>query len=124
MGAATALLAAGDEPLVRGVVSDSAFADVSALIVQETAGVGDLNLVYGSLGALKAVLVWAYLSAMAITLGAQVAYTYRGVFGTNAEEIALPKPKRRLFRRKRRKSLKSVLATMGGWLLPPEREPE
>ena len=106
------------------VVGATLFQAVRIIFTWFISNVGDLNLVYGSLGALMAVLVWAYLSAMAIMLGAQVAYTYRGVFGTHAGEIALPKPKRRLFRRKRRKSLKSVLATMGGWLLPPERGPE
>ena len=37
MGAATALLAAADEPAIRAVVADSAFADVQDLIAQETA---------------------------------------------------------------------------------------
>lgn len=37
MGAATALISVADEPLIRAVVADSAFADVSDMIAQETA---------------------------------------------------------------------------------------
>ena len=37
MGAATALLAVAEEPAIRAVVADSAFADVRDLIAQETA---------------------------------------------------------------------------------------
>ena len=78
-----------------------------------------LNIVYGSMGGIMAVLVWAYLSALAIMLGAQVSYTYRGVFGSQAGTVDLPRRRRRLpFRRRRR--LKSALTTVAGWLLPPK----
>jgi membrane protein len=43
------------------------------------------NLLYGSLGALIAVLVWVYMSSLALMWGAQVAATYSRLFGTLAE---------------------------------------
>ena len=83
-------------------------------------GFGNLNLIYGSLGAIMAVVVWAYLSAMAIMLGAQTAYTYRGVFGTHAGEIVLPAPKPKV--PGQRRSWRGLIATPLSWLLPPKDE--
>ena len=42
------------------------------------------NLVYGSLGALFAVLSWAYFSSLALMWGAQVAATYSRLYGSRA----------------------------------------
>ena len=42
------------------------------------------NLVYGSISALMAVLVWVYMSSLALMWGAQVAATYSRLFGTLA----------------------------------------
>lgn len=44
--------------------------------------VNEFNLVYGSLGALMALLVWAYLSALSLILGAEVSYIYSRAFGS------------------------------------------
>lgn len=44
--------------------------------------VNEFNLVYGSLGALMALLVWVYLSALSLVLGAEVAYIYSRAFGS------------------------------------------
>lgn len=44
--------------------------------------VNEFNLVYGSLGALMALLVWAYLSALSLVLGAEVSYIYSRAFGS------------------------------------------
>ena len=44
--------------------------------------VNEFNLVYGSLGALMALLVWVYLSALALVLGAEVSYIYSRAFGS------------------------------------------
>ena len=84
-------------------------------------GAVSFNLVYGSLGGLMAVLAWAYASSLAIMLGAQFAYTYRGVFGTRAGEITLPARKPRP---KHRRGLLGALVTSAGWLLPPKRDEE
>lgn len=42
--------------------------------------VSEFNLVYGSLGALIAILIWAYLSSLTIMWGAQIASTYNRIF--------------------------------------------
>jgi membrane protein len=104
------------------VVGATVFQAVRMVFTWLISSFGNLNLVYGSLGALMAVLVWAYLSAMAILLGAQVAYTYRGVFGTHAGEIAIPQQRRSLPDTARRRGVSGVLATIGGWLLPSQRD--
>ena len=44
--------------------------------------VNEFNLVYGSLGALMALLVWVYLSAISLVLGASVSYIYSRAFGS------------------------------------------
>ena len=41
------------------------------------------NIVYGSLGALFAVLSWAYFSSLALMWGAQVSATYSRLYGTS-----------------------------------------
>ena len=82
---------------------------------------GQLNLIYGSLGAVMAVLAWAYLTSLSIMLGSQIAYTYRGVFGSEAGAIALPRRRRRWFRRSPR-GMRAVMATVRGWLLPTGEE--
>ncbi len=44
--------------------------------------VNEFNLVYGSLGALMALLVWVYMSALSLVLGAEVSYIYSRAFGS------------------------------------------
>lgn len=46
------------------------------------AHIGNFNVVYGSLGALVAVMVWAYTSSMAVLLGSQIAATYAKTMGS------------------------------------------
>lgn len=43
---------------------------------------GRLNLVYGVLGSLMAVLLWSYLASMAFLWGAQVCFTYSRLYGS------------------------------------------
>ena len=71
-----------------------------------------------------AVLVWAYLSSIAIMLGAQMAYTYRGVFGSHAGEVVLPEPWPGASRPAGRRGLRGILMTVVGWLLPPKKNDE
>ena len=78
-----------------------------------------LNVVYGSLRAIMAVLMWAYLSSMAIMWGAQVAYTYSGVFGSRAGTIALPEPKPKSESRPLTQRIVGTAVTLASWLLPP-----
>ena len=80
---------------------------------------GSFNLVYGSLGALMAVLLWAYLSSIALMWGAQVACTYSQVFGTRAGSLPelQPKPPRP----REARSFPQLLATASRWILPFKR---
>ena len=62
-----------------------------------------------------------YMAAgMAIMLGAQTAYTYRGIYGTHAGEIELPVPKPKVTGRRR--GWRGLLTTPLSWLLPPKEE--
>jgi membrane protein len=82
--------------------------------------VTSFNLVYGSLGALMAVLVWAYVSALALMFGAQVAATYSRVFGSRAG--TLPELQRQETRGTKGVAPSGILTTMARWLVPPRRE--
>jgi len=78
-------------------------------------------LVYGSLGAIMAVLVWAYLSSMALIWGAQVAFTYSRVFGSRAATEGLPEIQLKVGSTTRRIGFVGMLITVASWLLPPKR---
>jgi membrane protein len=90
------------------------------------ASFGNFNLVYGSLGALMAVLVWAYLSAVALMWGAQVCFTYSRIFGTRAGEGPLPESQpepdfKMVGDTRRQRGFLGMAITMARWLLPPKR---
>ena len=86
-------------------------------------GVGNLNLVYGSLSAIMAVLIWAYLASIAIIWGAQLTYTYSGVFGSRAGTIVLPGPKTASgASAPAHHGIRGVISILGGWLVPPKKE--
>lgn len=57
---------------------------------------GDFNLVYGALGALAAVMIWAYMASMALLWGAQLSSTYNLMYGsgrsTEAAMLLRPVP--------------------------------
>ena len=83
---------------------------------------GSLNLVYGSLGAIMAVLLWAYLALMAIMWRAQVSYTYSCVFGSQAGTIVLPERQPSFGESPTHGGTRRIISTLIGWLLPPKRE--
>ena len=85
------------------------------------ANFSSFNVVYGSLGTLMAVLVWAYLSSMALMWGAQVAYTYSCAFGSRSGTVDLPGLQPKARKATRRHGFLGVLATVASWLLPPKR---
>ena len=80
---------------------------------------GSFNLVYGSLGALMAVLLWAYLSSIALMWGAQVAFTYSQVFGTRAGSLPELQPKPA--RPREARSFSQLFATASRWVIPFKR---
>ena len=80
------------------------------------ANFGSFNLVYGSLGALMAVLVWAYLSSLAVMWGAQVAFTNSLIFGTQAGSY--PEPQARAAQPRTARGFRGLLIAVGRWLLP------
>ena len=65
-------------------------------------------------------LVCSLVGAAYMTL--KLAYTYGGVFGSRAGEISLPKRKRRIWFRSRRRGFRGALATVLSRLLPPKEE--
>ena len=73
------------------------------------------NLVYGSLGALMAVMVWAYFSALTLMLGAQVTFAYSRTFGSRM--ITDPLPELSVFPGAAGPA-RGIMATILGWLLP------
>ena len=83
------------------------------------ASFSSFNLVYGSLGALMAMLVWAYLSSIAVMWGAQVAFTYSQVFGSQAGSLPELQPK--AVQDTRGRGFSGTLIYVARWLLPPKR---
>ena len=51
--------------------------DISYTKIEST--IDSFNIIYGSLGALIAVLAWSYFSSMALMWGAQISSTYKQV---------------------------------------------
>jgi membrane protein len=79
--------------------------------------IGNFNLVYGSLGALMAMLMWAYLSAFSIMLGAQVCYGFSKSLGPRAEPEYLGSPSASgSDEGSERKKLSEQIKS---WLMPP-----
>ena len=74
-------------------------------------GFGSFNVVYGSLGALMAVMVWAYLGSLAVMWGAQVAYSYSTIFGSRVGVEATDKSRMHATPVEDRRSSKGILAT-------------
>ena len=50
----------------------------------------EINLVYGSMGAIISVLLWAYLSSLCIILGSQFAFIHSCVYGSRKGYIKIP----------------------------------
>ena len=50
----------------------------------------EINLVYGSMGAIMSVLLWAYLSSLCIILGSQFAFIHACIYGSRKGYIKIP----------------------------------
>ncbi|MCY4625287.1 MAG: YihY/virulence factor BrkB family protein [Chloroflexi bacterium] len=83
--------------------------------------VGEFNLVYGSLGALMALLVWVYLSAMALVLGAEVSYIYSRAFGSRRAMNSFTVLQARYGLGHGIISQRGVAGLIGNWITPSRR---
>jgi len=88
------------------------------------ANFSSFTLVYGSLGAIMAVLVWAYLSTLALIWGAQVAYTFSRVFGSRSISDPITESHFHSGHARRRHGLVGLIVTATSWLLPHKRRDE
>lgn len=85
---------------------------------------GSFNLVYGVLGSLMAVLVWAYLASLALMWGAQVCFVYSRTIGSHSSQglpAELLDETRPATARTGDGGRYGILSTLGRWLLPAHR---
>ncbi len=83
--------------------------------------VNEFNLVYGSLGALMALLVWVYLSAMSLVLGAEVSYIYSRAFGSRRAMNSFTVLQARYGLSRSLISQRGFVGLVGNWILPSRR---
>lgn len=83
--------------------------------------VNEFNLVYGSLGALMALLVWVYLSAMALVLGAEVSYIYSRAFGSRRAMNSFTVLQARYGLSHSLLSQRGFVGLLENWILPGRR---
>ena len=83
--------------------------------------VNEFNLVYGSLGALMALLVWVYLSALALVLGAEVSYIYSRAFGSRRAMNSFTVLQARYGLSHSLLSQRGFVGLVGNWIMPNRR---
>ena len=83
--------------------------------------VNEFNLVYGSLGALMALLVWVYLSAMSLVLGAEVSYIYSRAFGSRRAMNSFTVLQARYGLSRSLISQRGFVGLVGNWIIPSRR---
>jgi membrane protein len=85
---------------------------------------GDFNLVYGSLAGIMVLLLWIYLTAMAVVLGAEIAFVYSRVYGSRRTPGALNDLGTALGigSVSTAKRYKGPLGMIANWILPPRRD--
>ena len=82
---------------------------------------GEFNVVYGSLTGVMVLLIWIYLSALAVVLGAEVAYVYSRSYGSQKAVDSLVDMRTRLGIGSGFNRYKGPLGVVASWLLPPRR---
>lgn len=85
------------------------------------ANFGDFNLVYGSLAGIMVLLLWVYLSAMALVLGAEVAYVYSRTYGSGKGGQSLNEFGATLGIGTGSQGFRGFINTVRGWFIPVER---
>ncbi|MDE2802737.1 MAG: YihY/virulence factor BrkB family protein [Chloroflexota bacterium] len=83
--------------------------------------VNEFNLVYGSLGALMALLVWVYLSALSLVLGAEVSYIYSRAFGSRRAMNSFTVLQARYGLSHSLLSQRGFVGLLENWILPNRR---
>lgn len=85
---------------------------------------GDFNLVYGSLAGIMVLLLWIYLSAMAVVLGAEIAYVYSRSYGSHQTSNTLNDLGTTLGigSGSTLKRYKGPLGMIANWILPARRD--
>ena len=84
--------------------------------------VNEFNLIYGSLGALMALLVWVYLSAMSLVLGAEVSYIYSRAFGSRKAMNSFTVLQARYGLSRSLISQRGFVGLVGNWIIPSRRK--
>ena len=84
--------------------------------------VNEFNLIYGSLGALMALLVWVYLSAMSLVLGAEVSYIYSRAFGSRKAMNSFTVLQARYGLSRSLISQRGFVGLVGHWIIPSRRK--
>ena len=84
--------------------------------------VNEFNLIYGSLGALIALLVWVYLSAMSLVLGAEVSYIYSRAFGSRKAMNSFTVLQARYGLSRSLISQRGFVGLVGNWIIPSRRK--
>jgi len=85
------------------------------------ANFGDFNVVYGSLAGIMVLLLWVYLSAMAVVLGAEVSYIYARSFGSHRDGYSLTDLGSALGIGNGAQGIKGFFNTIIGWFVPGRR---
>ncbi|MEE2656670.1 MAG: YihY/virulence factor BrkB family protein [Chloroflexota bacterium] len=83
---------------------------------------GNFNVVYGSLAGIMVLLLWVYLSAMALVLGAEIAYVYSRTYGSNQSSQSLSEFGSTLGIGSDTQGFRGFLNTVRGWLVPRKRD--
>ena len=67
-------------------------------------------------------LVWVYLSALALVLGAEIAYVYSRIYGSNRSGQTLIEFGSTLGIDSRSQNFRGFFSTIRSWFVPPKRD--
>ncbi len=86
------------------------------------ANFSDFNVVYGSLAGIMVLLLWVYLSAMALVLGSEVSYVYSRTYGSGQGGQSLNEFGAFLGIGAGAQGFRGFISTVRGWFIPGKRE--
>lgn len=111
-----------DDTWLGALIGASVFHGVRVGFSWYVASFGSFNVVYGSLAGIMVLLVWIYLSAMAVVLGAEISYIYCRVYGSRRIPGALNDFGTALGISSESGETKGPFRTMINWFVPPRRD--